>query len=157
MQQVLLVFITWEIYPNKMFVSTFGLTRKLFHPRSISRIWLARSAHPDLSHCRVSHPVTSTIFQHSQTPPIQCSQSPTIPQTKWPELVVATKEGNCREIKTGWQSATCNLGVLLIVVCYSTQKAKDQSGLKYRQECHHVIFCCSNANRWAFTIVYEAV
>jgi hypothetical protein len=74
-----------------------------------------------------------------------------------PELVVATKEGNCREIKTGWQSATCNLGVLLIVVCYSTQKAKDQSGLKYRQECHHVIFCCSNANCWAFTIVYEAV
>jgi len=30
-----------------------------------------------------------------------------------------------------------------MVVCYNTQKAKDQSGLKYRQECHHVIFCAA--------------
>jgi hypothetical protein len=90
--------------------------------------------------------ITSSHKQHfpalaNSTHPMQ--SKPHNPQTKLPELVVATEEGNCRVTKTGWQSATCNLGVLLMVVCYNTQKAKDQSGLKYRQECHHVIFCAA--------------
>ncbi len=81
-QQVSQVFKSMTNPPQQDVCFNIWVDKKTLHPRSISRIWLARSAHPDLSHCRVSHPVTSTIFQYSQTPPIQCSQSPHNPPNK---------------------------------------------------------------------------
>jgi hypothetical protein len=62
---------------------------------------LQKSAHPDLSNCRISHAVTRQFPALANSMHPMQSKALTIPKQKLPELVVATKEGNWREIKTG--------------------------------------------------------
>jgi hypothetical protein len=82
-----------------MFVSTFGLTRKLFTQEASQESDL-QDLHIQIYHTAGYHiqsqaPFSSTRKLH----PSNAVKVPTIPQTKLPELVVATKEGNSRRNK----------------------------------------------------------